>query len=249
MQPWLLLSLALDGLMMRHSLKVLDHCIDHRSRTEIMTVAVCGVLVVGGIDYLTGFEVSMSLFYLGPVAVAAWYAGKWGGVAIALLSCLSWYVADWASGSQYSLAAISVWNTIVRFGFFLTTGLLLTELRKSLRGQQYLARTDSLTGLYSRRAFEDRLAHDLSLARRHKSAVTLTYVDVDDFKAVNDTHGHVEGDRVLQVIGKVLKGSVRGTDTAARIGGDEFALILPDTDGSAARQVTLEAHARVSPGP
>jgi diguanylate cyclase (GGDEF)-like protein len=219
-----------------HPLRTLDLHLDRLTRAQILALAVCGVLIVGGADYLTGYEVSMSLFYLGPVAVAAWYAGRWTGVAIAALSCVSWYIADLAAGNQYSHPAIPVWNAIVRFGYLLVTGLLLTALRKSLHAQQYLARTDGLTALYGRRAFEDRLKHDLELARRRKSALTLAYVDLDDFKAVNDTHGHAGGDRVLRAIGGALGGSVREADTAARIGGDEFALILPDTDGYAAQQ-------------
>jgi diguanylate cyclase (GGDEF)-like protein len=188
----------------------------------------------------------MSLFYVGPVAVAAWYAGRWSGLAIAALSCVSWYIADLAAGSQYSHPAIPFWNAMVRFGFFLITGLLLTALRKGLNAQRHLARTDGLTGLHGRREFEDRLKHDLALAQRRKSALTLAYVDLDDFKAVNDTHGHAGGDRVLRAIGRALGGSVREADTAARIGGDEFALIFPDTDGHAARQaiskLTRELH-------
>ena len=188
----------------------------------------------------------MSLFYLGPVAAATWYAGGWGGIAIAIFSCISWYLADLAAGSQYSHAAIPVWNALVRFGFFLTTSLLLAALRESFRAQRHLARTDSLTGLYNRRAFEDRLEHDLVLARRHKNALTLVYVDADNFKAVNDTHGHAEGDRILRKIGEVLRGSVREADTAARLGGDEFALVLPDTDCPGAKhavvKITRELH-------
>ena len=76
-----------------------------------------------------------------------------------------------------------------------------------------------------------------ALARRRKSALTLSYVDLDDFKAVNDAHGHVQGDRILRVVGPVLQGSVRATDTAARLGGDEFALVFPDTASSGAQQV------------
>lgn len=218
-------------------LRALDHRVDRLSRAEILASAACGVLIVGGVDYLTGYEVSMSLFYLGPVALAAWYAGRWTGIAIAVLSCMSWYIAELAAGNQYSHPAIPVWNALVRFGFFFITGLLMAALRKNFRGQQHLARMDGLTGLYSRRAFEDRLQHDLALAQRRKSALTLAYVDLDDFKVLNDTRGHAEGDRVLRVIGRVLKDSVREVDTAARLGGDEFALVLPDTDNSGARQV------------
>ena len=222
---------------MVHPLRALDQRLDCLSSAKVLALGLCGVLVVGSVDYLTGYEVSMSLFYLGPVALAAWYSGRRIGILIAVLSCTSWYLADLAAGNQYSHPAIPVWNALIRFGFFLITGLLLAELRNSLRAQQSLARTDGLTGLFSRRAFEDRLKHDLALAQRRKSAFTLAYVDVDDFKAVNDTQGHVEGDRLLRLIGRVLQRSVREADTAARVGGDEFALVLPDTDGRGAEKV------------
>ena len=231
---------------MTHPLSALDRRVDRLTRAGTLALALSGVLVVGGIDYLTGYEVSMSLFYLGPVALAAWYGGRWPGLAVAIASCVSWYIAELAAGGQYSHPAIPVWNALVRFGFFLVTSSLVAALRENLRVQQALARTDSLTGLYGRRAFEERLGHDLSLAQRRKSALTLAYVDLDDFKVVNDTLGHAEGDRVLRVIGQVLKRSVREVDTAARLGGDEFALVLPDTDGPGAQRViaklTRELH-------
>ena len=154
-----------------------------------------------------------------------------------MISAVSWYIADFAAGHRYSNAAIPVWNAFIRFGFFVITSLLLTILQDSLRSQRHLARTDGLTNLYGRRAFEDRVEHDLAMAQRRKSAVTLAYVDLDNFKAVNDVYGHAEGDRILRTTGQVLKNSVRQTDTAARLGGDEFALLLPDTDSHGAQQV------------
>ena len=231
---------------MTSMLHTLDERLQQLGRAEVFSLAVFGVLLVGGIDYLTGNEVSIGLLYLGPLALGAWYAGRRIGIAIATISCASWYIAEIAVGGPYSHPAVPVWNALVRFGFFLTTGLLLTALRNSLLAQQELARTDVLTGLCSRRAFEERLKHDLALARRRHSPLTLAYVDLDGFKAVNDARGHAEGDRVLQVVGRSLRDSIRGTDTAARIGGDEFALILPDTNDRGAREaiskLTQELH-------
>lgn len=218
-------------------LQSLDVRLERLAPAYVVTLAVFGVLVVGAIDYLTGYEVSVSLLYLGPVTVAAWYATRRAGIAIAFLSCVAWYIADLASGNQYSHPAIPVWNAFVRFGLFLSSALLLSVLRQNLRHQQHMARTDGLSGLFNRRAFEERFGHDLLLAQRRKSPLTVAYIDVDDFKAVNDRLGHAGGDRVLLDIGRVLKTSVRETDTAARIGGDEFALVFPDTDAAAARQV------------
>jgi len=218
-------------------LRTLDAQLARWGAAPILALAASGVALVGGVDFLTGYEVSVSIFYLGPVALAAWYAGRAAGVSVALLSCVSWYVADVAGGNQYSHPAIPVWNALIRLCFFLAVALLIDALQRSLRAQHLLARTDALTGLAGRRAFEERLAHDLALAQRRGSALTLAFLDLDGFKAVNDRHGHAAGDRLLEAAGRVLKGAVREVDTAARMGGDEFALILPDTDDRGARRV------------
>jgi len=233
----------LAGSTLMRQLEELDQRLGRFARATVLALATCGVIIVGGIDYLTGYEVSVSLFYLGPVALATWYGGPGIGVGIAILSCVSWYIAELAAGSEYSNAAIPVWNALVRFGFFLVTSLLLTAIQRGLLIQRRLARTDSLTELYGRRAFDDRLKHDLALARRHNSPLSLAYLDLDNFKAVNDARGHAEGDRVLQAVGRVLQGSVREADTAARMGGDEFALVLPDTDSRGAREVASKISA------
>lgn len=229
---------------MAYPLRTLDQGLNRLSPAMILVVAGCGVLIVEGIDYVTGYEVSLSLLYLGPIALASWYGGRWPGVAIATLSCLGWYLADLAAGSEYSNAAIPVWNAFVRLGFFLITARLLIALHDSLLAQRHLARFDSLTGLFRRRAFEERFAHDLALAQRRRSPLTLAYLDVDDFKRVNDEHGHAAGDAVLRSVGEVLRRFVREADTAARLGGDEFVLLLPDTDdrgaGSAISSLVAE---------
>ena len=98
---------------------------------------------------------------------------------------------------------------------------LLSTLRASLLEQERLARTDARTGVYGRRAFEERLEYELVRARRRQSPLTLAYLDLDNFKLVNDTFGHAEGDRVLQTTALALSKAIRQTDTAARLGGDE----------------------------
>lgn len=217
--------------------RIFDHHLDRLGSGRLLALAAGGVLLVGALDYSTGYELSMSVFYLGPVALAAWYGRRWTGIVVAMLSSVGWYFVDSAVGHQYSYPGIAIWNAFVRLGSYLAISLLLTTLRESLRRQQYLASVDALTGLYGRRFFESRLKHDLALGQRHRSALTLAYVDLDDFKAVNDTYGHLGGDAVLRLIGQVLQSSVRETDTAARIGGDEFALIMPDADSPEAQQI------------
>ena len=98
---------------------------------------------------------------------------------------------------------------------------------------------DEVSGIYGRRYFNDRLAEEVARARRYASALSLLLLDLDGFKQVNDSCGHVAGDRVLRQIGRLLKDTTRQTDVVCRFGGDEFALLLPETAIDAA-SVTAE---------
>src|SRR5204863_3523288 len=97
-------------------------------------------------------------------------------------------------------------------------------VRASLEHQ---AQTDSLTGLYNHRFFHERLRAELTRATRAHDSVGLLMFDIDDFKRVNDICGHAVGDQILVAIAGALSGLVRGSDMACRIGGEEFAVILP----------------------
>jgi diguanylate cyclase (GGDEF)-like protein len=226
--------------MLRDSLARLDRKFAGLSRLQSFAISVCGVIVVGSVDFLTGYEVSVSLFYLVPVFLAAWYAGGLAGAGISLLALVSWFVADAAAGQTLGHPLVETWNSLVRLSYFLVISGLSATLRKQLKNEIELARTDALTGLFGRRAFGERLEHDLELGRRQQSPLTIAYFDLDNFKTLNDTHGHVEGDRVLRVIGRVLAEHRRRGDTAARLGGDEFALVLPNTDQRGAEKVIAD---------
>lgn len=108
-------------------------------------------------------------------------------------------------------------------------GLSLALVSRSQRLLQ-LAIRDHLTGLFNRAYADDRLAIELSRARRYGTALTVAVIDADRFKALNDTHGHLVGDIVLKKIGELILRSFRQSDTAGRYGGEEFVLILPETD-------------------
>ncbi len=106
-----------------------------------------------------------------------------------------------------------------------------------------LAYQDALTELYNHRYFYEQLTHEVERATRYGHPVSVILLDLDKFKEVNDTYGHLMGDKLLSVIGKVINEQVRGADIAARYGGDEFAIILPDTPRAAA-QATADKLAR-----
>lgn len=217
-------------------LAAVDRLLARLTRREAIALACAAVVSVGLLDYATGPNLSMALFYLAPVAAAAWYAGRRAGVTVASLAALEWLAADLLSRSSPHASWVSLWNAAARLGMFVVTAELMWTVRAALDRERRLSRTDSLTGLLLRRSFHERLAHDVELARRWRGVLTIAYVDVDDFKTINDAHGHSAGDRALCKIAAVLADATRRADSVARLGGDEFALVLPDTDtGGAAR--------------
>lgn len=109
----------------------------------------------------------------------------------------------------------------------LDMALGLYDLYADAMGQ---AITDRMTGLGSKAYIEQRLTEQLDHSRRHDQPLTLILVDLDHFKAINDTHGHVVGDQVLGGMGYVIRGQLRLSDVAGRFGGEEFAVLLPDTE-------------------
>lgn len=128
---------------------------------------------------------------------------------------------------------------------------LRARVRAALRTKRYhdmlatCALLDGLTGLWNRAYFDERLAAECHVAVRHGRGVALVLVDVDHFKRLNDTHGHPFGDDVLRQVGQVLSGEMRQGDHACRYGGEEFALILRETDLAGARTVAERVRARI----
>tara|TARA_R110001606_G_scaffold90330_1_gene202150 strand:- start:728 stop:1582 length:855 start_codon:yes stop_codon:yes gene_type:complete len=104
----------------------------------------------------------------------------------------------------------------------------VTALMQAEEELRYRAHHDPLTKLTNRALFYDRLALGLSMAHRHQNILALLFLDINDFKGVNDIHGHAAGDRVLCTVARRLEGCVRETDTVARMGGDEFTVLLTD---------------------
>lgn len=111
-----------------------------------------------------------------------------------------------------------------------------------------LAYQDSLTELYNHRYFYEQLAHEVERANRYSRPVSVILLDLNNFKEVNDTYGHLMGDKLLSLMGKIIKEQVRGADIPARYGGDEFAIILPDTPLRAARSTAEKLSQAIATG-
>jgi diguanylate cyclase (GGDEF)-like protein len=140
--------------------------------------------------------------------------------------------------SGYSIAVEFVSNRLTYTYVFVTTAVVFSLLGYSLGRQtdelRRLSLTDALTGLANRHAFQIRLRDEWRRSRRYRTPLALLLIDVDGLKQVNDRQGHEAGDRILREVAGAIRHTLRSTDAGARWGGDEFAIIAPNTSAAAA---------------
>jgi diguanylate cyclase (GGDEF)-like protein/PAS domain S-box-containing protein len=134
------------------------------------------------------------------------------------------------SGDLYTVtqSVSPLFNDKGKLTHFLAVQQDVSEKRRLEEQIHYLAYHDTLTDLPNRMLFQDRVHQEISLAKREKSQFAVLFIDLDGFKAVNDTRGHSTGDKLLKIIAGRLRSSVREGDTVARLGGDEFTILLRD---------------------
>ncbi|KXX66426.1 hypothetical protein AY586_00465 [Marichromatium gracile] len=173
------------------------------------------------------------------------------GGTVAAVSPLQWYTLAFVPRAHYERAAMTPTVIIGLLGLLLLGVLaaavqsmvaLYVNRRAQLRQLERMARTDALTGMANRIAFEERARLEIERAARHRRCFALCVIDLDGFKAINDTQGHLAGDAVLGFVAGVLQGQLRTTsgDLAGRIGGDEFGLLLTELPGPEAARAILE---------
>jgi diguanylate cyclase (GGDEF)-like protein len=200
-------------------------------------------LVLGFLDYITGYELSFSVFYLLPVSIAAWYIGMEAGILLSWASAAIWQISNLLAGEVFTNPAIPYWNVLTRLGFFIIITVLLTRLKKALEHESSLARIDFLTGVLNSRSFDQIISAEIQRSDRYSHPLTLAYIDIDNFKAINDTKGHSTGDALLRNVGRTISEALRSTDHVARLGGDEFAILMPETGAEAGLNVVARIQA------
>jgi diguanylate cyclase (GGDEF)-like protein len=201
-----------------------------QSVAALMTQGLIMVVLIGTVDYLTGNEFSFFIFYLLPVFMVTLGAGMNGGLGMAAASTGAWLVADILSAGTHSHPMVIYWNAIVRLAFF----SIVVFLQDALWRERNLARMDFLTRLNNRMMFYEASSAEIERSKRYGKPFSLAYLDLDNFKTVNDLYGHKTGDKLLKIVSVVIQRNIRRIDVAARLGGDEFAVLLPETDGEAA---------------
>jgi len=219
------------------SLRLIVDYLSKLPRPVLISVASLMVLLVGILNHLAGPEISSTIFYLIPIVLVTWFAGRSIGFIFSILSALTWLIADLTSGITLLNSDVPYWNGVARLGSFFILTFILSTLKNTLRQEKEYSRIDFLTGIRNRRYFIELVNMEINRARRYEHAFTVVCIDLDNFKTVNDCFGHSTGDILLRLVARTLQQNIRVTDTVARLGGDEFAILLPETGRNVAEVI------------
>lgn len=204
------------------------------SKLGLIVISLIMIAVIGICDYWIPWELYIFTVYLLPVFLGTWFVGRWAGVFASFLGSIVWLAAELLSTPRNLQPWILFWNTIIILGVFLSFTYIVTLFKKALVHEKESDQTDYLTGVANRRLFFELANVEINKAHRYRRPITLVYLDLDNFKTINDTMGHDTGDRVLLLVAHTMKMNIRVSDTITRLGGDEFAVMLPETGATAA---------------
>src|SRR5216684_1880339 len=210
--------------------------IGRRSRVFLAAATAGGFAAVTLLRQFTRPSHQIAVLFLVPISFATWFLSPlvgWLLVAAAMAVLLMFDLAHAGALPPHLL----YWNAIVNLGMFAFFTFIFTEVRALYLRERELSLHDPLTGVLNRRAFTRALAMETLRMQRHRLPLTIAFIDLDDFKLVNDKRGHAGGDTLLKALAAAMKSGVRATDFVARLGGDEFAILLAETDLAAARAV------------
>lgn len=216
-------------------MKTLLSVLDSRTYRYVWRLSVSLVLLLTVAVIVLGDVIVFDPFYALPITLASWYGSRKSGVFLALLSAVVLVSAKSLVSHEYISMLWYLVETLSYAAAYVSLAVLVTNFRSVHRVEAIAADTDNLTGIYNTRGFYAELANELVRSIRYNHVFSLAYLDIDNFKYVNDSLGHFEGDRLLVEVANCLKRNLRKTDIAARIGGDEFACLFPETEQDEAK--------------
>jgi diguanylate cyclase (GGDEF)-like protein len=211
--------------------------LEHRSKSflAIFGAALFAAVIVA--DRATGWEIETSIFYLLPISYFAWYFSSKTGIIVVFSSILVQLAIDHLKMPHYTSVSIPYWNALINLIPYSMLVFIIADVKAIYRREQENSRVDFLTGMINRRGFYEALRRERERASRLKTPTSLAYIDLDNFKLVNDRFDHQTGDSVLASVGRTLRDSIRNIDLAGRLGGDEFCVLLPNTGADGARVI------------
>jgi diguanylate cyclase (GGDEF)-like protein len=191
-------------------------------------------LLVYWINAVTPPAARLGILYIIPVLLVTWTEGLAWGIIFAVTTTGFREAIAWV---QLPADTPMVWRIVTGAAYLAVLGLAMAGLQTLRRREAQMARLviqDPLTNVLNARAFSERLSQELDRNRRYPRPLSLMYMDLDNFKIINDTHGHQTGDAVLRLVADATRSSVRQADIVGRLGGDEFAVLMPETDAQLA---------------
>ncbi len=191
------------------------------------------------VDYSTGHRYMFSPLYLFPVLLATTTYGRRIGTVVAAMAAVAWTLSQQVRGAPVFPWGPFAWNALMHFAVLSAVGWLLA----ALEAEMVSARHDYLTRLFNRRHFAQSLAAERSRSARTGEPFSVLSIDLDRFKRLNDTLGHAAGDEALKAVAALLSASARAMDLSARMGGDEFCMLLPGADAAVADSVARRLQA------
>lgn len=206
---------------------------------EVLGHAALGVIMIG---WASGFHYYL-LMFIPAICVSA--SRLWAVIALSvlwayyvLLSVFTWYIEPIQPIPSGALELVHLFNLTVVFAMFsYLARFYLNTVVRAQRKLREMATTDSLTGLLNRRHMKHLAEHELARFERSARPSSFLLLDADHFKTINDTHGHEVGDQVLIGLAQVIGNELRSQDLLARWGGEEFLILLPETDAESARVI------------
>lgn len=209
-----------------------------RFKAFILFTCLVFISIMWILDYIIiGTQLTFTLVYLIPISLATWFAGRAAGYFLSGLCTAAWFTVYIARLKPLDSSAVMYLNLTTKFIIFLCFTLLLHRLKCGLMKEKELSRRDELTGLSNRRGFYEALELEINRAARFSRPLGLVYIDVDNFKTINDRFGHHAGDQLLRLLSQTLRRMIRSTDFIARLGGDEIAIIFPEIKDVSMRHV------------
>ncbi|BFM40834.1 diguanylate cyclase [Synechocystis sp. LKSZ1] len=221
-------------------IEIIVKVLEQKDKTTIILLGFFSLFIIGIVDFYTGYQYAFSVFYVLPIALITLVSNQNLGLLASLLSACIFTYAEIASGRFYDNVLTPYWNILIRFSLFAIVSILLTAIKRLIKTERILARTDHLTAAVNARSFQEIMTLELYRLQRYHHPLTLVYFDLDNFKIVNDQLGHSHGDQALQSVVNCIKKYIRKTDTIARMGGDEFVLLLPETNREQAQQLVTD---------
>ncbi len=217
--------------------------INKKEESILILLVILLMVLTSILDCLTGSGIRFGLVYVIPILLSA-SINRHFGFVIAIVSALLASSVDLYLQRYSEHYIYYIWELTTRGIIFTLVAHLRSSLMFFTRKESELARTDELTGGMNLRAFREQLETEIYRASRYCYPLTIAYIDIDNFKTINDTLGHSEGDRVLRTVVTTIKQYLRKSDIVARLGGDEFAILLPVTDWNDSHTIvnTIQSH-------